>query len=257
MDAEGDLRLDELRAVIESRLHLVPRLRQRPRSGFFSQAPPTWSDDPTFDIAHHVRQVKVPAPGNDAELRRVCGELLAEPLPADRPLWELAFLTGLDDGRVALVEKLHHAVADGVAAAELATVLLDLEPTVPHSEPLSWQPAPAPAAVGRAFEDLFRLTTVALRVPVGALSMVRHPIRSGCAVVAFGKALAPLPFRLLAPPSSLNVQISKERAVQISPPGSTTSTGSGMNTTPRSTTSSRWSMAASGPSSRVAVNSTP
>lgn len=215
LTANGALRLDDVRALIETRLHLVPRLRQRPRAEFFSQAPPTWSDDPNFDIENHVRLRVVPAPGDDAQLRKTCGELLAEPLPPHRPLWELTFLTGLDDGRVVLVEKLHHAVADGLAAAELATVLLDLQPTVPHTEPPPWRPAAEPGAVGRALGDMSRLTAVLARMPGGVASVMRHPIRHGRAAVDFSRALAPLPLRLIAPRSSLNTEISHERDVHF------------------------------------------
>jgi diacylglycerol O-acyltransferase / wax synthase len=216
LDDDGELRLRDLRALIESRLHLVPKLRQRPRTGLFHQAPQRWSDDPAFDITQHVRQVRIPRPGNDAQLRKTCGRLLAELLPDGRPLWELIFLTGLHGGRVGLVEKLHHSVADGLAAAELATVLFDLEPTVAPHEPLPpWRPATSASTLGSALEDLSRLAAIALRVPLQLGEVAHHPVRSGCAALRFGKAVAPLPFRVLAPRSSLNVHISKARAVHM------------------------------------------
>ena len=147
---------------IASRLALVPKLRQRASPGLLGQAPLTWVDDPDFDIAEHVRVRQLAPPATEAELRRLCADLMAVPLERTRPLWDLTFVEGLDDGRVALIERLHHSMADGLAAAELATVLLDLSP---ESSPLGetvppWSPSPRPPAWLAAAGDLLRLASV-------------------------------------------------------------------------------------------------
>jgi len=217
LDEDGALRLDDLRALIASRLALVPKLRQYPVPGFLGQAPPTWADDAAFDITQHVRQRQLPAPGTEAQLREACGDLLATPLRTDRPLWELVFVTGLDDGRVALVEKLHHAVADGIAAAELATVLLDLAPAMPpFDDSATWEPGAPRSCVTRALQDILSLTKISLRLPEALGAAMVHPIRSTRAALGFGAALVPmLPLRLIAPRSSLNNQISQQREVHF------------------------------------------
>jgi diacylglycerol O-acyltransferase / wax synthase len=138
----------EYRAVVErlgSRLHLVPRYRQRIEDGLpggFTQ--PVWVDDTTFDPEWHVRHATLPAPGGDAELAAFVAREFSRRLDRSRPLWELWVVDGLADGRVALVPKMHHALVDGVAAIDVGTVLLD-----PTEEPIDidpsegeWEPQP-------------------------------------------------------------------------------------------------------------------
>jgi diacylglycerol O-acyltransferase len=130
LDAEGRLRLEEVRADLERRLHLAPRLRQvlvRPRPGL---GPPAWADDMRFDIRRHVRAHPVPAPGDEAALLAVCLELNQPLLDRSRPLWELWLLPGLADGNVGVLFRLHHAVADGVAAMAMMRALFGVGPTV-------------------------------------------------------------------------------------------------------------------------------
>lgn len=137
-DGQGELRLNDLRALIASRLPLVPKLRQLPIPGVLPEAPPAWEDDVNFDIANHVIQRSVRPPGTEADLLELCGDILATPLSREKPLWELIFIDGLENGRVALVEKLHHSMADGIAAAELAIVLLDASPSRSRSKTRPW-----------------------------------------------------------------------------------------------------------------------
>ena len=116
-----------VRAEIESRLHLVPKLRRRVRFASLGMAAPVWVDDPAFDITNHVRTTMLPSPGTEASLRDLCAGLMARPLQRDRPLWEIWLIDGLEGGRVAMMEKLHHSMADGLAGVELVTVLFDLD----------------------------------------------------------------------------------------------------------------------------------
>jgi len=122
---DGRLRLDALRQQLAGRLQLVPRLRQRvlwPRVG---QGLPLWVDDSGFDLTNHVHVVQVPAPGGEGELLGLCDELCLRLLDRTRPLWELWLVAGLANGRVGLLLKLHHSLADGLAAVQIAGLLLD------------------------------------------------------------------------------------------------------------------------------------
>jgi diacylglycerol O-acyltransferase len=87
---------------------------------------PLWIDDPAFTIDHHVDVAVVPPPGGEEELLRLTERLMAPLLDRSRPLWRLWFITGLATGHVAILIKLHHAVADGLAAVRLIGALLDL-----------------------------------------------------------------------------------------------------------------------------------
>ena len=128
-----------------SKLHLIPRYRQRVRTVPFELGRPVWVDDPDFDLGYHLRHTALPAPGDDAAFCRLMGRLMSQPLDRERPLWEAWLVEGLEGGRWALVFKVHHCMVDGIAGVELLTVLLDLrgrlgpigdaEPWVPRAEP--------------------------------------------------------------------------------------------------------------------------
>lgn len=131
---------------IESRLHLVPRYRQRivaPPLGF---ARAVWIDDPAFSVDYHVVHTALPAPGSNEQLKTLVGRVMSQKLDRTKPLWEMWLVEGLERGRFAIVSKVHHALVDGVAGVDLSTVLFDLTPDPgpvegsrgtwePHSEP--------------------------------------------------------------------------------------------------------------------------
>jgi diacylglycerol O-acyltransferase len=167
---DGRLRVDAVRQELAGRLQLVPRLRQRvlwPRVG---QGLPLWVDDPGFDLANHVRAVQVQAPGGDRELLGLCDELCLRLLDRARPLWELWLVTGLAAGRVGLVLKLHHSLADGLAAVQIAGLLLDSTANAPNPA-APWQPRPAPSGWALGADNL-RGRSAAL---AAALMRLRHP----------------------------------------------------------------------------------
>jgi WS/DGAT/MGAT family acyltransferase len=131
-------------AVIErlqSRLHLIPRYRQRLESAPLGLAGPVWVDDRDFDLEWHVRHATLPEPGGREQLASYLAREMSRRLDRARPLWELHVIEGVDGERVAVVPKMHHALVDGVAAVDVGTVLLD-----PSEEPLDIPPPDAPWA---------------------------------------------------------------------------------------------------------------
>jgi WS/DGAT/MGAT family acyltransferase len=143
-DGGGVFRLDDVRDRVAERLHLLPRFRQRVATAPWGAGRPIWVDDGRFDVADHVRLVHLSAPGTRAQLAELCCELQARRLDRRRPLWELCFVDGLEDGSVALIERVHHAMVDGVSGVDVAAALLDLEPDPPPMNPPPWRPRPAP-----------------------------------------------------------------------------------------------------------------
>jgi WS/DGAT/MGAT family acyltransferase len=126
---------------VASRLHLIPRYRHRLQGPAAGVLNPVWVDDDQFDLRWHVRRTRV---DGTAGLSDLVGQELSRRLDRARPLWELTLVEGLDDGRVALLYKMHHALVDGVAAVDIGTVLMD-----PTPEPMdlpdprgSWEPRP-------------------------------------------------------------------------------------------------------------------
>ncbi|HMD56281.1 MAG TPA: wax ester/triacylglycerol synthase family O-acyltransferase [Solirubrobacteraceae bacterium] len=135
---------EELAAVLTARLPLVPRYRQVVRRAKLGIGRPLWVDDPHFNIDYHVRSTGIPAPGGDGELQRVVARVMSHQLDRNKPLWETWIVEGLDEGRWALISKIHHCMADGVAGTDLITALLDQEPT-PAAPVMEATPSAAPS----------------------------------------------------------------------------------------------------------------
>src|SRR4051812_26574653 len=139
---------DEIVEHIESRLHLVPRYRQKLAFVPFGQGRPRWVDDPHLNLRYHIRLTALPEPGTEEELKRLAGRVFSQPLDRDKPLWEIWIVEGLDGGRFAMLSKTHHALVDGVSGVDIASVLFEAEPEpgVPTREEggKRWLPQPAP-----------------------------------------------------------------------------------------------------------------
>src|SRR3954466_6427811 len=133
---------------IESRLHLVPRYRQRVVHPPLQTGRPLWVDDADFTISYHVRHTALPRPGTEEQLRRLVGRIASQRLDRTKPLWEVWLIEGLADNRFAIINKTHHALVDGVGGVDILTALFDLAPDAPKSEPESWDPAPTPGTAG-------------------------------------------------------------------------------------------------------------
>ena len=113
-------------AMVDAKLDLVPRYRQKVRSVPFELGRPVWVDDPHFNIEYHLRHTALPAPGGESELRKLVGRVMAQQLDRSKPLWEIWVVEGLEDGRWAMLAKTHHALVDGVSGTDLLAVIMDL-----------------------------------------------------------------------------------------------------------------------------------
>ena len=122
---------EEFLASIGRRLPLVPLYRRKLRKVPLGLGPPVWVDDPNFDLRYHVRQTALPAPGGDAQFRRLMARVMTQRLDRDYPLWEYWLVEGLEQGRWALISKVHHAMVDGVSGTDLYRVIFDTSPEPP------------------------------------------------------------------------------------------------------------------------------
>jgi WS/DGAT/MGAT family acyltransferase len=203
LDRHGALRLADLRARIASRLHQLPRLRQRPQRVPLDIGRPIWVDDPTFDIANHVEVFALPRPGDDDALARLTSDLLNRPLRTDRPMWSLGFVSGLPGGRIALVERVQHAMVDGLSGVEMATVLLDVDRDPTPSSPTPWAASPCPSPVRLVTDALTDHVVRTGRLVGRAVDPLIHP--STGRAIEFRRAVGGAGSRgVLAPRSSLN-----------------------------------------------------
>ena len=138
------LTYDSLCRRIDSRLHLIPRYRQRLESPIPGLTNPVWVDDENFDLRWHVRLATLPPPGGDKELADYVGREASRLMDRSRPLWEIHLVDGLRGSRVALVPKMHHALVDGMALLGVGMVLLDATPEPSAVDPPAerWRPQP-------------------------------------------------------------------------------------------------------------------
>ena len=135
----------EFREHLRSRLHLVPRFRQKLRFVPLDQGRPVWVDDPHLNLDYHVRHTALPAPGDEGQLRTFAARAFSQGLDRSKPLWEMWVVDGLSDDRFAIVCKSHHCLVDGVSGVDITTVLFDAEPEpAPADPPPSGSPAPSP-----------------------------------------------------------------------------------------------------------------
>jgi len=141
----GSLTFEAVRSVVEQRLPQLPPLRRRLVEVPLGIDRPWWADDLDFDLDFHVRELALPAPGDERQLAEQVARIASRALDRSRPLWELYLMSSLEGGRMALMVKFHHAALDGVAGAELLTTLLDPTSTPPAPPPVEpWDPPAIP-----------------------------------------------------------------------------------------------------------------
>jgi diacylglycerol O-acyltransferase / wax synthase len=206
---------EELITAIESRLHLVPRYRQRLAFVPLEQGRPVWVDDPHFNVRYHVRHTALPRPGGEAQLKRLAGRVFSQSLDRSRPLWELWLVEGLADGRFAVLTKTHHALVDGVSGVDIATVLFDTSPEpLPVAPPdHEWVPRPLPSSAQLLADALLERATVPGELARGVRAVLRGPRSVAAGLTRALGSMGALAWTGLkaAPSSPFNVRIGPHR----------------------------------------------
>jgi WS/DGAT/MGAT family acyltransferase len=119
-----------------------PRFRQRVVESRLPFRTPTWEDDPDYALEHHMHHLALPAPGDAPSLQELVGDLMATPLDRNRPLWHTYMIDGFGDG-AAMICRMHHCIADGIALAQVMLSLTDFEATAEIAPALVEQPSRA------------------------------------------------------------------------------------------------------------------
>jgi diacylglycerol O-acyltransferase len=167
---------DDLLGHIESRLHLVPRYRQKLAFPPVETGRPFWIDDAQFNLGYHVRHSALPSPGGEDELRRMVARVFSQQLDRTKPLWELWLVEGLRKKRFAIISKTHHALVDGISGVDIATVLFDVEPVPEPAKPdREWIPNPEPSAASLAARGIEGLAKTPLRLARRATDLISSP----------------------------------------------------------------------------------
>lgn len=195
---------EEVRDHIAGRLARAPRYRQCLAPVPLDVSDPVWVDDEKFDIDRHVHRTVA------GEIGEATDSVMSIPLDRERPLWEMWVADRLQDGRIGVVGKAHHAMIDGLAAVEMASLVLDGTPEPPPAEDDQWRPAPAPeparllaAGVVDRLGRAIRLGTWPLGQARDPSALVANAVRG---VRALGDALRPA-----TPDPELNPPISSRR----------------------------------------------
>jgi WS/DGAT/MGAT family acyltransferase len=211
LDDAGRLRLGEIRDRLDRRVARIPQLRRRVLFSGLLRGRPLWVDDDRFAIEDHVDERAVPSPGDDVQLLETAAQVYESLLDRRRPLWELWFLTGLGDGRVGALLKLHHALADGQAAVAIMGSLFDFEPDAPDPALEPWTPEPIPSGWSLLADSL----TTKIRTAASWARALAHPRE----LLRRGRIFAQVARKSLgvegAPRTSLNRRVGAGRRVRF------------------------------------------
>ncbi len=207
--ATGGIDVDRIRQYTASRLHLMPRYRQRLARIPLEQRN-VWVDDPHLDLDYHVRHTSLPKPGDEAQLKQLAAQIFAQPLDLTKPLWETWVVEGVEGDRFALLFKVHQCMIDGVSGADLLAVLLSPTADLSITAPPPWIPRPIPQRAELLRDEIVER----IRVPMSfAAHVLRHPFVAaseiGDALGALGESLAPT--LRSATPTPLNQAIGSHR----------------------------------------------
>ncbi len=213
------------RAVVADKIErgsrVIPRMRQRVIGNPFSLAPPRWEWDTNFDLRYHVRWVNAGGKGTERSVLDIAEPMGMQGFDRARPLWEFVVIEGLEGGRAALIQKLHHAITDGVGGMQIAMLLLDLErdagldesdmPPVPDMHVMSPTERTLDAVTHLARRNLGIARRTGGSVTGAALGAVTDPIGT---IRGVGEALGSVT-RMLAPATEPLSPIMRHRSLSV------------------------------------------
>jgi diacylglycerol O-acyltransferase len=211
LDPDDEFRIEAVRQAVASRLHLVPRFRQLLYVPPRRLGGPVWVDDPAFDPSKHVGVVRLPAPGDEAQLLLATEQLRRRRLDRSRPLWEMWFLTGMPDRRVGMFVRTHHAIADGIAGVATLATFLDVSPDTIVGPAQLWSPTPAPTDAELLADERRRILDQRARV----LARLAHPVATARHMLAAAPAVRELLAERPLSATSLDRTVGPERTLAL------------------------------------------
>jgi diacylglycerol O-acyltransferase / wax synthase len=207
--------MEEFLEQIRGRLHLVPRYRHKLAHTALDSGRPVWVDDPSFNVEYHIRRAALPTPGGWEQLQSLTAWIFSQQLDRSKPLWEMWLIEGLEDDRFALISKTHHALIDGIAGIDLATVLFDLSPKPPalrHSG-RAWQPHSEPGTAQLVVAGVRGAVRAGVALVEGTLDALTHPDHALARAREAAEGIGEIVWAGLnpAPETPLNVPIGPHR----------------------------------------------
>jgi diacylglycerol O-acyltransferase / wax synthase len=207
--------MEDFLEQIRWRLHLVPRYRHKLAFTALDSGRPVWIDDPNFSLEFHVRHTALPTPGTWAQLQSLAARIFSQQLDRSKPLWEMWMIEGLEDDRFALITKTHHALIDGIAGVDLATVLFDLSrepPPIRHSG-RHWRPHSEPGPLQLVAAGMWGALRAGFALAEGGVDALAHPDSAFASVREAAEGIGEIIWAGLnpAPETPLNVSIGPHR----------------------------------------------
>ena len=189
---------DRVKEITQTRLiDRYPRFRQRVVESRLPWQAPRWEDDPDFSLEHHMHHLALPAPGDRAALQELIGDLMTQPLDRNRPLWHTYMVDGFGAG-AAVIHRMHHCIADGIALARVMLSLTDGQPEAGIAPPATERPRSRPAGLvpgvvdstGRVVAAAGRAGATVVRQTVNVAVSPRHAVSLAGAVARDGATAA-------------------------------------------------------------------
>jgi diacylglycerol O-acyltransferase len=134
---EGEVPFDDFVAMMDAKMHLIPRYQQIIKPDPFNLGHPTWEFDPHFDVLNHIFKLRIDQPGGEKELIELSGKIFTPVMDRDKPLWDIYWVYGLEGGNTAMIARIHHCMVDGISGIDIIKIILDISPEI---KPLPTKP---------------------------------------------------------------------------------------------------------------------
>ncbi len=172
LNEDGGINFEAIKRLTESVLYRIPRYRQK-LAWVPGEAQAVWVDDAQFNLHYHFRHTSLPRPGSEEQLKLLTARIMEHPLDRSRPLWETWVVEGLDGGRFALINKIHHCMIDGASGVDLSQILLSTELETTIREAPHFIPRPVPSDSELKADEWARRVSRPLRAGAELLNFVR------------------------------------------------------------------------------------
>ena len=141
---EGEVPFEDFVAMMDAKMHLVPRYQQIIKPDPFNLGHPTWEFDPHFDVRNHIFKLNIDQPGGEKELIDLSGRIFTPMMDRDKPLWDIYWVYGLEGGNTAMIARIHHCMVDGISGIDIIKIILDISPEIKPLPPKPETIAPRP-----------------------------------------------------------------------------------------------------------------
>ncbi len=153
---DGEIPFEDFVAMLDAKMHLLPRYQQVVVPDPFNLGHPTWEHDHNFNIRNHIFKLQIDAPGGEKELIDLAGRIFTPMMERHKPLWDIYLVYGLEGGKTAMICRVHHCMVDGMSGVDLLKIVLDFSPS---PAPIPPKPAakvrePQPDPTRRLFDSI-------------------------------------------------------------------------------------------------------